>query len=49
MCVRIQLKSCPDELKTHLLSLVYLITIVFGVALLLKHFGLLNGSHFLEP
>lgn len=38
MCVRIQLKPFPDELKTYLLSLVYLKTIVFGVALLLKHF-----------
>lgn len=50
MCVIIQLKSFPDELKTYLLSLVYLKTIVFSVELLLKlYFELLNGSHFLEP
>lgn len=49
MCVRNLLKSFPDELKNYLLSFIYLKTIVFGVALLLNHFGLLNGSHFLEP
>lgn len=49
MCVRIQFKSFPDELKTYLLSLVNLKTIVFGLALILKlYFGLLNGSNFLE-